>query len=138
MDYYFPGEWISFISELFSKHQSSQIEKWLIEDGVCGYLYILYRVSWDVWKVSDFYTICDNKGAIITVVLSSDGFIIGIFSDEPWKFYGGYYDYDSSACGYLCILYRVSRDVWKVSDFYSICDNKGAIISMVHQKIYQL
>ena len=94
VDYYFPGEWVSFISEPFPKHQSSQIEKWLIEDGVCGYLYILYRVSRDVWKVSEFYAICDNKGAIITVVLSSDGFIIGVLSDEPWKFYGGYYDYD--------------------------------------------
>ena len=80
----------------FPKHRSSQIEKWLIEDGVCGYLYIMYWLSRDIWKVSDFYAKCDDKGAIITVILSSDGFIISGFSDEPWKLYGGYYDSDKA------------------------------------------
>ena len=88
MDYYFPGESALFIlqkkdinSKILSKHQSSQIERWLLEDGVSGDLELLYRGSRDGWKASDFHAKCDNKGATITVIRSTDGFIFGGFAD---------------------------------------------------------
>ena len=96
VDYYFPVESASFIlqgseinSNILSKHQSSQIESWLSEDGVSGDLELLYQGSRDGWKASDFHAKCDNKGATITVIRSSDGFIFGGFSDKPWKSSGG-------------------------------------------------
>ena len=91
MDYLFPGDSTSFIlqkreidSTILSKHQSSQIESWLSEDGVLGDLKLLYRGSRDGWKASDFHVKCDNKGATITVIRSSDGFIFGGFADKSW------------------------------------------------------
>ena len=89
--YYFPGEWLYFISAIFSKHHSSQIESWLSEDGVSGDLELLYQGSRDGWKASDFHAKCDNKGTTITVIRSSDGFIFGGFADKTWT---------SSAKGY--------------------------------------
>jgi len=54
VEYYFPGEYSDFIlqrgeidSTILSKHNSSQIESWLLEDGVLGDLELLYRGSRD-------------------------------------------------------------------------------------------
>ena len=96
MDDYFPGEWSYFISAIFSKHQSSQIESWLSEDGVSEDLELLYRGSRDGWKTSDFHAKCDNKGATITVIRSSDGFIFGGFADKSWTSANKYCDSDKS------------------------------------------
>ena len=98
VDYYFPGESASLISQgseinsnILSKHQSSQIESWLLEDGVSLFLDILYLGSRDGWEPSYFHAKCDNKGATIAVIQSSDGFIFGGFSDKPCKSSGGDY-----------------------------------------------
>ena len=56
-----------------------------MEDGVSGYLKLLYRDSRDRWKTSDFHAKCNDKGATITVIRSSDGFIFGGFADKSWK-----------------------------------------------------
>ena len=92
VDYYFPGESATFIlqvrggaSTTFSKHHSLQIKYWLLEDRVSGDLELLYRGSRDGWKASDLHANCDNKGATITVIRSSDGFIFGGFADKSWK-----------------------------------------------------
>ena len=92
MDYYFPGESAQFIlqgkridSTVLSKHNSSQIESWLLEYGVSGDLELLYRASRDGWKGEDFHAKCDDKGATITVIRSTGGFIFGGFADKSWK-----------------------------------------------------
>ena len=72
-------------STILFKHHSLQIKCWLLEDGVSGDLELLYRGSLDGWKGSDFHAKCDDKGATITVIRSSDGFIFGGFADKPWK-----------------------------------------------------
>ena len=103
MDYYFPGESASFIlqkraiiSTILSKHYSSQIESWLSEDGVSGDLDLLYQGSRDGWKGTDFHAKCDNKGATIRVIRSSDGFIFGGFADKSWKSSGRHCKYDKA------------------------------------------
>ena len=55
-----------------------------------GDLELLYRGSRDGWKGSDFHEKCDDKGATITVIRSSDGFIFGGFADKSWKSSGGW------------------------------------------------
>ena len=61
-----------------------------MEDGVSGDLELLYRGSRDGWEGSDCYYKCDNKGATITVIHSTGGFIFGGFSDKSWTSYGNY------------------------------------------------
>ena len=89
VDYYFPVESASFIlqgseinSTILSKHQSYQIGSWLVEDGLPGYMELLYRASQDGWKASYFHSKYDNKGATIIVICSSGGFIFGGFADK--------------------------------------------------------
>ena len=89
VDYLFPGDSTSFLllrrdidSTILSKHQSSQIESWLSEDGLSGDLELLYWISQDGWKTSDFHAKCDDKGATITVIRSTGSFIFGGFADK--------------------------------------------------------
>ena len=103
MDYYFPGESSSFIlrgeeidSTILSKHRSSQIESWLLEDGLYEDLELLYRGSRDGRKGSYFNDKCDNKGATITAIQSTGGFIFGGFSDKIWTSSKGYCEYDKA------------------------------------------
>ena len=103
VDYLFPRDSTSFIllgrdidSTILSKYQSFQIESWLVEDGVYGYLELLYRGSRDGWDSEDFHAKCDNKGATVAVIRSSDGFIFGGFADKSWKSSGGYCESDKA------------------------------------------
>ena len=57
-------------------------------------LELLYQGSRNGRKGSDFHVKCDDKGATITVIFSSDGFIFGGFSDKSWKASGVWYNYD--------------------------------------------
>ena len=80
----------------FSKHHSLQIKCWLLEDGVYGDLDLLYWGSQDGWKISDYHAKCDDKGATITVIRSSDGFIFGGFADKSCTSSGGYCESDKA------------------------------------------
>ena len=55
-----------------------------MEDEVSGDLEILYWASRDGWKGSYFHAKCENKGATITVIRSTGGFIFGGFADKSW------------------------------------------------------
>jgi len=138
VDYYFPGESALFIlqgsdinSNILSKHQSYQIESWLSEDGVSGDLELLYQGSRDGWKASDFHAKCDNKGATITVIRSSDGFIFGGFADKPWTSSGGVYCESDKA--FLFSLKSPSSEVGltKIGIKQNMCSN-----AMYHKSSY--
>ena len=45
---------------------------------------------------SDFHAKCDNKGATITVIRSTDGFMFGGFSDKPWTSSNKYCESDKA------------------------------------------
>ena len=88
VDYYFTRECAPFLlqgemidSMIFSKFQSYQIDRWLLEDGVSRDLELLYQGLRYGWKASDFHVKCDNMGATITVIIISDGFIFCGFYD---------------------------------------------------------
>ena len=51
---------------------------------------LLFRASRDGWTASDFHGMCDDKGATITVVKSSDGYVFGGYSDVAWSGGGGW------------------------------------------------
>jgi hypothetical protein len=61
-------------------------------------LSLLYRGSRDGFGVSDFHAKCDNKGATLTIVKSTEGCIFGGYSDQSWESRGfGYYKSSSRA-----------------------------------------
>ena len=129
VEYYFTGEYSSFIlqrgdinSTILSKHNSSQIESWLSEDGVSGYLELLYQGLRDGWKVLDFHVKCDNKGATITVIWITDSFIFGVFADKPWTSSGEWCKSDKAL---FFTLKSPSNEVGpiKMSRIQKVCSN---------------
>ena len=72
--------WGVRLIQFLSNYQIFQIESWLLEDGVSGYLEIPYRDLRYRLEASHFIAKCDNRGATITLIWSTDGFIFGGFS----------------------------------------------------------
>ena len=72
--------WVVRLIQFFVKISDFQIESWLLEDGVSGYLELLYHGPWYRLESSGFHAKCDNRVATIAVVWSTDGFISGGFS----------------------------------------------------------
>ena len=53
-------------------------------------LELLYRASRDGWRAQDFHSRCDNKGATVTVIKCTGGFVFGGYADRPWNSIGNY------------------------------------------------
>ena len=81
--------------------KNEKITEWLASTGKMSAPKLLYRASRDGWGPSDFHGICDDKGATVTVVKSSDGYIFGAYSVE-WRQSSGVYK--SSAKAFLFSL----------------------------------
>ena len=45
---------------------------------------LLYRGSQDGWNISDFHGKCDDKGATVTIVKTSEGYVFGGYNDQSW------------------------------------------------------
>ena len=61
------------------------------EDEVSVDLEFLYQVSWGGWKGSGFHDKCDDKGATVTLIRSTGGFVFGGFADKLWTSSVGFY-----------------------------------------------
>jgi len=64
--------------------EDEKIAEWLASAGKTSEPRLLYRASRDGWGASDFHRMCDDKGATVTVVKSSDGYIFGGYTDVAW------------------------------------------------------
>ena len=64
--------------------EEDNIMEWLESIGKTETPKLLYRASRDGWDSSDFHRMCDGKGATVTVVESSDGYIFGGYTDVAW------------------------------------------------------
>jgi len=84
-----------------SKVDKDKITEWLGSAGKTETPTLLYRASRDGWDASDFHRMCDGKGATVTVVKSSDGYIFGGYTDVAWR-QGE--EYESSAVSFLFSL----------------------------------
>ena len=47
-------------------------------------LSLLYQASRDGVEPTDFHAKCDGKGATVTLVKSTEGFVFGGYSDKAW------------------------------------------------------
>jgi hypothetical protein len=97
-----------------SKMTQSVIISWLQADTILGWLGIhwctlgkqtklelLYRASRDGWRATDFHSKCDNKGATVTVIKSTGGYVYGGYIDLAWASNG---QYRSSSNAFLFAL----------------------------------
>jgi len=68
---------------------ATQLHDWLKEDGSIGEFSLLYRSSRDGTSGADFHSKCDKKGCTLTVIETTDGFVLGGYSNTPWASSGG-------------------------------------------------
>ena len=101
---------------LSSEVEEENIMEWLESAGKTETPRLLYRASRDGWDAYDFHRMCDDKGATVTVVRSSDGYIFGGYTDVAWGDDG---EWKSSTESFL----------FSLEDYYSIGPVKMPIMS---------
>eukprot|EP00979_Chaetoceros_neogracilis_P003668 scaffold652_cov188-Chaetoceros_neogracile.AAC.14 len=79
-----------------SMDDEEKIKEWLASAGKTEQPKLLYRASRDGWTAADFHRMCDGKGATITVVKCSGGYIFGGYTDVAWGT-NGYYKSSSES-----------------------------------------
>ncbi|KAL7526278.1 hypothetical protein ACHAWF_001705, partial [Thalassiosira exigua] len=57
---------------------------WLEEDGSDGEFSLLFSSSRDGLSNVSFHSNCDNQGCTLTVIETTDGFVLGGYSNTPW------------------------------------------------------
>ena len=79
-------------SKILSPQQHDQVRLWLQDTRGPGQvkLELLYRASRDGFRARDFHSRCDDKGATITVIKCSGGFVFGGYADVPWHSQNNY------------------------------------------------
>jgi hypothetical protein len=94
----------SILDILAEKDHKLLLEGWVTESkpdlDAEVTLSLLYRGSRDGFRGVDFHAKCDDKGATVTIVKSTEGCIFGGYSDQSWVG-GGYYKYSSRAPPWL-------------------------------------
>jgi hypothetical protein len=97
VQYYFPGqeefilpEMASFASDILAEEdQKLLLEGWVAESkpdlDAEVTLSLLYRGSRDGFGAVDIHAKCDDKGATVTIVKSTEGNIFGGYSDQSWE-----------------------------------------------------
>ena len=67
------------------------LHDWLREDGSDGNFHLLYRSSRDGVSAEKFHSKCDNKGCTLSVIETTDGLIVGGYSNKSWKSTNGHF-----------------------------------------------
>ncbi|KAL7549023.1 hypothetical protein ACHAWF_014432 [Thalassiosira exigua] len=77
-------------SAILGEHRNL-VHGWLEEDGLDGEWNLLYRSSRDGLSAANFHSKCDNQGCTLTVIETTDGFVLGGYSNTPWTNDDGIY-----------------------------------------------
>jgi hypothetical protein len=97
VQYYFPGQeefilgkMASFASDILAEEDHKLLLEGLVAESKPGLdtevtLSLLYRGSRDGFRARDFHAKCDDKGATVTIVKSTEGYIFGGYSDQSWE-----------------------------------------------------
>jgi len=74
-------------SKLLDLEQKKKIVEWLGRKPITTFLYCASR---DGFGASAFHLKCDNKGATVVIIKSSNGFVFGGYSATSWDSMSGY------------------------------------------------
>jgi hypothetical protein len=69
---------------LTSESEGNHIKTWLGEVNRLSEPELLYRGSRDGWNANHFHGKCNYKGATVTIVKTSDGYVFGGYNDQSW------------------------------------------------------
>jgi len=65
-------------------NQYECLHGWLGEDGLDGDFNLLYRGSRDGLSSASFHLKCDNNGSTLTIIETTDGHVVGGYSNVAW------------------------------------------------------
>jgi len=63
----------------------AQLHDWLEEDGSDGTFKLLYSSSRDGLSAAEFHAKCDGVGATLSLIETTDGLVVGGYSNTPWE-----------------------------------------------------
>jgi hypothetical protein len=108
-------------SVLLTAAHAAQLREWC--PGGAPRLELLFRATRDGWTGADFHRLCDNQGATVTVVRSTNGNVFGGFAHVPWAVGTNNARPDASA-----FLFRLvpSAEMYPISN---------ASLAVFHQKL---
>eukprot|EP00579_Thalassiosira_antarctica_P009335 CAMPEP_0201910044 /NCGR_PEP_ID=MMETSP0903-20130614/1566_1 /ASSEMBLY_ACC=CAM_ASM_000552 /TAXON_ID=420261 /ORGANISM="Thalassiosira antarctica, Strain CCMP982" /LENGTH=597 /DNA_ID=CAMNT_0048444633 /DNA_START=61 /DNA_END=1854 /DNA_ORIENTATION=- len=78
------------LCNIVRKDHFTVLHDWLKEDGSDGELSLLYRRSRDGLTAEEFHSKCDDKGCTITAIETTEGHVIGGYSNTSWTKGNGY------------------------------------------------
>jgi len=87
---------------------------------------LLYKASRDGFGAKDFHRLCNNKGATLTLIESTEGCIFGGYSEVEWKSCDAYVTSDKSFLFTLKNIHGIlptKLDLHKDRALYSIFDS---------------
>ena len=83
----------------FDSQYQGVLASWLQNDGIgVDNWKLIYRGTRDGFQASTFHSLCDNKGATISVIKTTQGYIFGGYANVGWTGSG---QYVQSASGFL-------------------------------------
>eukprot|EP00984_Skeletonema_dohrnii_P007466 scaffold2705_cov140-Skeletonema_dohrnii-CCMP3373.AAC.4 len=78
-------------SNIIAQHSDTTfLHNWLEEDGSGGELGLLYRSSRDGLTSANFHSKCDSKGPTIVIIETTEGGVIGGYTNTAWTSRSGY------------------------------------------------
>jgi len=98
------------------------LQQWLGGTKKIGSL--LYKASRDGFGADDFHRLCNNKGATLTLIESTEGCLFGGYSECEWKSIAGYGTSDKSFLFTLKNVHGIPpTKLDNILNKYSICDH---------------
>lgn len=68
-----------------STSNANILHDWLQADGLDGNFNLLYRSSRDGRNDGTFHSKCDNKGPTLSIIKTSDGYVLGGYTNIHWQ-----------------------------------------------------
>ena len=90
------------------------IHNWLSEDNSNGELHLLYRSSRDGLSAGEFHNSCDNKGRTLVLIETTEGDVVGGYTNTDWD----------CGIGSLCIAVKAFIFILSGFDLTSPCKRK--------------
>ncbi|KAF2071431.1 hypothetical protein CYY_007255 [Polysphondylium violaceum] len=78
-------------SKIIENSSFKILNDWIDESKTMDFS-LLYRASWKDLTTSSFHSECDDKGATITLIETTDGCVFGGYNSQSWHSDGSWYD----------------------------------------------
>jgi hypothetical protein len=113
--------------ESIASTYSEKILSWLPQNSKSSLL-LLFKASRDGFSASKFHQLCDNKGATLTIIKSSNNYLFGGYTPLSWK-NSGSYQQDNTNSSFIFTLtnpYNIEPTKFSLkTPQYAICCNSN-------------